>query len=138
MSKKNYRRIHVRVPVSCEVSISHPDSNIKVKMINISQGGIAVTAPAQPLPEQIFQIEITTEDDRTLYIEGLLLRQNDDHAAFKTLKISQQDLEYILKLVDEYQSTVDYVHQLDQHNMLQQKYIDDDGRELEVTFETDP
>ncbi len=135
-----YRRVFIRVPLSGSATLINKEQDIRitVQTINISQGGLALSTIEDELPHGIYHIDIVTEGNGTIELEAELLRQTGKLIGFQTKEISSKDLETILVMVEEYQSTPDFIDQLTDFDMLQQSYIDDDGNELEVTFDTDP
>ncbi len=135
-----YSRIYIRVPLSGSATLINTDQDIRftVQTINISQGGLALSTIEDELPGGTYHIEIITEENGTISLDAELLRQTDKLLGFQIRKISAESLETILLMVEEYQTTPDFIDQLTQYGMLQQSYIDDDGNELEVTFDTDP
>ena len=135
-----YKRIHVRVPLKARAIFSSIESGIHLtaQTINISQGGVAVTQPEAELPSKEYAIEIALENDQKINFSALLVRQTENQMGFKTLTIDEDNLAVIHKMVDDYQTTPEFIDQITEHDMLQQNYVDDDGNELEVTFDTDP
>lgn len=135
-----YSRIFIRVPLNGSATLvnSEKDVRLTVQTINISQGGLALYTIKDELPSGIYHIDIVTEENGTISLEAELLRQTEELIGFQTREISNKDLDTILLMVEEYQTTPDFIDQLTEFDMLQQSYIDDDGNELEVTFDTDP
>lgn len=132
----DYKRIHVRVPISGTAVLSQQGKvHIKASTIDISQGGLAIAAEETPLPENTYHVEITTQDGKTIQLEATLIRQNGQSAGFQTCSIDKKNMHVITQLVSQYQSTVDFIEQLDKHNLMEQTYVDDEGNELEVTFD---
>ena len=73
-----YKRIHVRVPISGEAQLStDKGSRIKALAIDISQGGVAITDPSMALTRDVYDIVITTADDKKIALRGELIRQTD-------------------------------------------------------------
>lgn len=136
----NYKRIHIRVPVTGKAVLSDKENDIHLtaKAINISAGGVAITDTDSDLQHKEYQIEVTTETGDTIKLTALLIRMADNNAGFKTTTIGKEHLSRIMAMVDEYQSTTEFIDQLTEYDMLQQNFIDDEGNELEVTFDIDP
>lgn len=135
-----YRRIFIRVPITCRATLVNKDQGVhlSVQTINISQGGLALSTIKDSLPTGTYHIDIITEEKGHIELEAELLRQTDELIGFQTTEISSKALDTILTMVEEYQTTPDFIDQLTEFDMLQQNYIDDEGNELEVTFDTDP
>jgi hypothetical protein len=132
----DYKRIHVRVPISGEALLSNgKEVRISAEAIDISRGGVAITAPAKPLTEKNYDITIRTKDGRKIIIGAKLVREMDDVLGFKTCQIDGNSLKIITDLVLQYQETPEFIKQIEEHNLFGYGFIDDEGNELEVTFD---
>lgn len=133
-----HKRIFVRVPLSGEAVLSNSGKpTIKARTIDISQGGVAITAFSDEVSSAEYRIEILTETGQRIEIFAQLVRVDDTIAGFQTLQIDEKSQEIIKNLVFEYQTTPDFIKQLDEYNLLDDKVVDEDGNEIEVTFEKD-
>lgn len=133
-----HKRIYVRVPLSGEAILSHSNKpTIKARTIDISHGGVAITALSEVVLSAEYNIEIITETGKRLHISAQLVRVDDSIAGFQTLQIDPQSQEILNNLVFEYQTTPDFIRQLDEFNMLDQSVLDEEGNEIEVTFVMD-
>ncbi len=133
-----HKRIYVRVPLSGEAVLSKSGKpTIKARTIDISQGGVAITAFSDEVSSAEYRIEILTETGQRIEIFAQLVRVDDAIAGFQTLQIDEKSQEIIKNLVFEYQTTPDFIKQLDEYNLLDDKVMDEDGNEIEVTFEKD-
>ncbi len=134
-----YKRIHVRVPIIGEVQLtSDAVSHVRALAIDISQGGVAITDPSLSLAQGVYGIKITTADGRDITMTGELIRQDETVAGFKTTDIDPDSLEIITDLIFQYQKTTDFIKQIEEHNLFDNRFVDDDGNELDVTFDVDP
>jgi len=133
-----HKRIYVRVPLSGEAVLSNSGKpTIKARTIDISQGGVAITAFSDEVSSAEYRIDILTEAGQRIEIFAQLVRVDEGIAGFKTLQIDEKCQEIIKNLVFEYQETPDFIKQLDEYNLLDDKVVDEDGNEIEVTFEKD-
>jgi hypothetical protein len=131
-----YKRIFVRVPLTAEATLSgETKKTINARTVDISQGGFCITEPSEALSESEYQIEIVTRDGQTVRMFAKLVHQNKDRAGFQTMTMDGQSLEVITFLISEFQMTPEFIKQLDEFDLLSQRYIDDEGNELEITFE---
>ncbi len=129
-----HKRIYVRVPLSGEAILSNKSSlTIKARTIDISQGGVAITAFSVEVPSSEYQIEILTESGERIAIFAKLVRVDGSTAGFQTLQIDKNSQGIIETLVSEYQKTTDFIKQLDEFNLLEA--VDEDGNEIKITFE---
>jgi c-di-GMP-binding flagellar brake protein YcgR len=136
-----YKRIHVRVPISGEALLSRgKEVHLKARTIDISKGGVAVTAPATTatcISKSNYDIVITTQAGQKIELTVQLVRQTDKMIGFKIFEVDDNSLEIITDLVYKYQETTDFIDQIEKYNLLEQRYVDDDGTELDVTFNVD-
>lgn len=131
-----HKRIFVRVPLTAEAILSGRQKKaIKARTVDISQGGFCITGPSEELSESEYQIEIITANGERLKMYARLVRRDGDCTGFETLEMDEQSLEIITFLVSEYQMTPEFVKQLDEFDLLSQRFIDDEGNELEITFD---
>jgi c-di-GMP-binding flagellar brake protein YcgR len=128
-----FKRIHVRVPLSGEAILSSSSNpTIKAHTINISQGGVAVDTISGEISTAEYQIEIHTESGQKIEIFAKLIRMDDSIAGFRALQIDQKSQEIIRNLVFEYETTTDFINNLDELNL-----CDEEGNKIEITFEKD-
>jgi len=121
-----HKRIHVRVPLAGEVLLSTGQGKrIKTPVINISQGGVGIASPSTTLAEDGEHIQFT----------ATLVYRGEHTSGFKTSDIDKKNLQIIAELVAEFQSTEEFIKQVDNLDLFPQKFIDEDGREVSVTFE---
>jgi c-di-GMP-binding flagellar brake protein YcgR len=131
-------RISVRVPLEGEVTLSNSDNPlIKARTIDISHGGAAAYAFSEPLSIDKYRIEILTEAGQRIELFAQLVRVEDATAGFQTLQIDQKSQKIINDLIFEYQKTTDFIKQLDEFNLLNDIIVDEEGNEIEITFEED-
>jgi hypothetical protein len=133
-----HKRIFVRVPLTAEATLSAGQKKaITARTVDISQGGFCITGPSEDLSESEYQIEIVTANGDRLNMYARLVRRDGEYAGFETLEMNDQSLEIITFLVSEYQMTPEFVKQLDEFDLLSQRFVDDEGNELEITFDND-
>ena len=132
------KRIYVRVPLSGDAILSNSSKpTIRARTINISQGGVAVVTFSEEVLSSEYQIEILTEAGQRIEIFAKLVRVDDSIAGFQTLQIDQKSQEVIKNMVFEYETTTDFINQMDEFNLLNDKLVDEEGNEIEITFEKD-
>lgn len=132
-----FKRIHVRVPLRGEATLTNNNITIKARTIDVSQGGVAITAFSTKIPSDEYKIDIVTEDGNQLGFIARLVRLDDSVAGFQTLEIDKNSLGVINNLVFEYETTIDFINQLDEFNLLDNTLLDEEGNEIEITFEKD-
>ena len=131
-----HKRIHVRVPITGEATVSDEHgTQAKMPTIDISPGGVGVISPSSPLGQTDYKVEIVTENDRKIRFTATLIRGDEQSTGFQTAEIDKKNLQVIADLVTEFQSTEEFIKQIDEHNLLEQNFIDEDGNEVSVTFD---
>lgn len=126
-----FKRIYVRVPLSGEAILSNSSNpTIKAHTINISRGGVAVETISKEIPTAEYQIEIHTDSGQKIEFFAKLIRVDDSIAGFRALQIDQNSQEIIKNLVFEYETTNDFINNLDEFNLR-----DQEGNKIEITFE---
>ncbi len=135
-----YKRLHIRVPISAEATLSsnHGKVVIKARTIDISQGGLSIKETSEHLESEEYQVQIETGEGQTIAFTASLIRKDDQSAGFRTLHIDEEYLATISELVEHYQSTVDFIEQVAEFELFEQHIVDEDGTELEVTFDLNP
>ncbi len=133
-----YKRIHVRVPISGEaLLLSGKGTSIKALAIDISQGGVAITTPDVALTQNTYDIIITIKDGKKIRIAACLVRQDGGLVGFKIDHIDSNSMQIITDLVFEYQESLDFVDQIMEHNLFDHFFVDDEGKQLDITFDVD-
>ena len=101
-----YQRLHIRVPASGEALLKAGDQvTVAASMINISAGGICITAPAQMLADDEYQIEILTKEEGRIQFAGFPVYQTETAVGIKISTIGKEDLKAIYRLVEGFQLT---------------------------------
>jgi len=134
-----HKRTFVRVPImgKAVLSTKHGD-HISTKTRDISPGGIGIDMPSTPLEQATYQIEITTESGEEIQLTATLIYKSSHSAGFKTSEIDRKNLQIVYDLVADFQSTDGFIEQIDAHDLLEQKFIDENGHEISVSFDVNP
>ena len=131
-----YRRIYVRVPFVADATLlGGKKTDIRARTVDISEGGFCITEPSEELSESEYHIRISTTDGDTLEMNARPVRQNGGLTGFQTLEMDRHAREVITLLVSEYQMTPEFIQQLDEFDLLNQRFVDDQGNELEISFD---
>lgn len=131
-----HKRIYVRVPIAGEAVLSNAHGvQTTTRTIDISPGGIGVSVPPITLDQEEYQIKVTTREGERIKFTATLIRNDTHSVGFKTSDIDKNNLQTIANLVAEFQGTEEFIKQIDERDLLEQCFIDDDGNEVAVTFE---
>ncbi len=131
------KRQQARVPISGQAILSN-DHGICITATtkDISQDGIGINKPADHLTEAEYRIRVSTDSGRQIHLRATLIHSSTETTGFKTSNIDEKNLQIITELVSEYQTTDDFIRQVGEHDVLEQKYVDKDGNKVSVTFDT--
>jgi len=131
------KRQQARVPINGQAILSNDHGIcISASTKDISQGGIGIDKPADPLAETEYRIRVSTDEGRQIHLRATLIHSSAETTGFQTLNIDEKNLQIITELVAEYQTTDDFIKQIDKHDVLEQQYIDKNGNKVSVTFDT--
>ena len=134
-----YQRLNIRVPADGEAILKFGDQvTIAASMINISAGGICITAPAHELEDQEYWIEILTKEEGKIQFSGFPVYQTETSVGIKISVIDKEDLKSIYRLVEGFQLTEEFIKHIDEHDILKDWLVDETGHDLSVTFDTGP
>ncbi len=132
-----YQRLHIRVPATGEALLKVGDQvRIAASVINISAGGICITAPSHVLEDNEYHIEILTKEEGKIQFSGFPVYQTDTSVGIKITSIDKEDLKAIYRLVEGFQLTEEFIKHIDEHDILKDWLVDDAGNDLSVTFDT--
>lgn len=134
----SHKRIHIRVPVIGDATISDKSGMvIQAKTIDISAGGIRIASPLTPLEPQEYEFRVTTLGREVIAFKAEPVHSNDKIAGFQITDMGSADLHNIYLLINDFQATEDFIKHIDEHNIIHDWLIDDFGAKLDVTFEVD-
>lgn len=132
-----YQRLHIRVPASGEVTLSTGEEIIlQANAINISAGGIRISAPSHLLDQQEYQIQVFTKPYGSVRFYGLPIYQSENSIGIRITSIDKDNLHTIYKLIEDFQLTEDFLRHIDENNIIDDWFADDSGNDLGVTFES--
>ncbi len=133
-----YQRLHIRVPATGEAILKVGEQvTVAASMINISAGGICITAPAEVLADDEYQIEVLTKEEGKIQFSGFPVYQTDTSVGMKITTIGREDLKAIYRLVEGFQLTEEFIKHIDEHDILKDWLVDEAGNDLSVTFDTE-
>jgi hypothetical protein len=133
----SYQRKYLRVPLAGAVILSIGTKVLgKAIAINISAGGVCLSLRSSRLHFEDYQIEIFTNSRGVVRFSGLPVYQTEKYTGFKLISIDDKNFEIIKKIVGDFQLTEDFIKHIDQHNILGDWLVDDEGNDLVITFES--
>jgi hypothetical protein len=134
-----YQRLHIRVPADGEAILKVGGQvTVAASVINISAGGICITAPSHELEENEYFIEVLTKEEGKIQFSGFPIYQTETSVGMKISAIDKEDLKAIYRLVEGFQLTEEFIKHIDEHDILKDWLVDEAGNDLSVTFDTAP
>ena len=131
------KRRQPRVPISGQAILSNDHGIcITASTKDISQSGIGINKPANPLAETEYRIRVSTDEGKQIHLRATLIHSSPQTTGFRTFNLDEKNLQIITELLAEYQSTDDFIRQIDEYDVLEQQYIDKNGNRVSVTFDT--
>ena len=134
-----YRRLHIRIPASGDVTLTTDEEIIvKSSIINVSAGGLCITAPSHLIDQNEYQIEIIMPFHGTIHFSGFPVYQNFESIGIKITSIAKDQLKIIYQIVGSFQLSDDFIKYVDQKDIIHDWLVDESGEDIEITFDTEP
>ena len=134
-----YRRLHIRIPATGDVTLTTDEEIIvKSSIIDVSAGGIGITAPPHRIEQNEYQIEVITPFHGTIQFSGLPVYQNLESIGIKITSIEKDQLKVIYQIVGNFQLSDDFINHIDQKDIIHDWLVDESGEDIEITFDTEP
>ena len=134
-----YRRLHIRIPATGDVTLTTDEEIIvKSSIINVSAGGLCITAPSHLIDQNEYQIEVITPFHGTIHFSGLPVYQNLESIGIKITSIEKDQLKVIYQIVGNFQLSDDFINHIDQKDIIHDWLVDESGEDIEITFDTEP
>ena len=132
-----YQRLHIRVPATGDALLTVGDQvRVAATVINISAGGICITAPSHVLEDNEYYIEVFTNEEGKIQFTGFPVYQSEVSVGIKISTIGKDDLKAIYRLVEGFQLTEEFIKHIDERDILKDWLVDEAGNDLKVIFET--
>jgi hypothetical protein len=126
----------MRVPTSGTVTLSGQQGlKVRASAVNISAGGLCITAPEYPLDLQEYQIQITTPTHGEIHFSGIPIYQNKTAVGLKITLIEKDHLQKILQIVETFQLSDDFISSIEEKDIIQDWLVDKAGDDIEIIFE---
>lgn len=133
-----YRRRHMRVPTSGIVTLSDQQGvKVRASAVNISAGGLCITAPEYPIDLQEYQIQINTPTHGEIHFSGCPVYQNKTAVGLKITLIEKDHLQRIHQIVESFQLSNDFINSIEEKDIIQDWLVDKAGDDIEIIFETE-
>ncbi len=133
-----YQRLHIRVPASGEaILLKKGDVKVEASVINVSVGGLCITAPSHLIDKQEYQVEIITSSHGKINFSGVPVYQNFESIGIKITSIEKDQLKIIYQIVGNFQLTDDFIKYIDERDIIHDWLVDESGEDIAITFETE-
>lgn len=131
-----YRRLHIRVPASGDVLLSVGEQvRVEATVINVSAGGLRITAPSHLLGENEYNIAINTPAHGRIQFTGLPVYQTEESVGIRITYIDNDNSRLIYRLVESFGAAREAIKP-GEEAFPQDRLIGDSSCELSITFET--
>jgi PilZ domain len=132
----SHKRIHIRVPILGEATLVNPEVTIMARAIDISAGGLRIADfPTTPCDAE-YLVTLTTFGRGTIEFTARLAHTDGQVAGLAIKSITPGALRTIYHLIADFQASEEFIHYIDQGDILQDWLVDEHGNHLDVTFET--
>lgn len=132
-----YQRLHIRVPATGKVFLSNPEGiKVQASIINVSTGGLCISAPSHLIDENEYQIQIITPSHGKILFSGLPVYQSTECIGIKITFIERDHLKKINQIVENFQITEDFIKHIDEKDIIDDWFVDETGEDITITFET--
>jgi hypothetical protein len=133
-----YKRIHIRIPVIGEATLSCSDGAIiKARTIDISAGGLRIANPTSSLENVEYDVEVVIADHGKVTFKAVYVHGGEQGIGLKIVKIDPENLKAIYQKITAFQATEEFINLIDEHDILQDWFRDENGANFEVTFEVE-
>ncbi len=133
-----YRRRHMRVPVSGDVILLDGDGiKAEASAINISVGGVCITAPGRPIDQKEYQVQIITTTRVKIHFLGFPVYQNNTAVGLKITAIEKDQCKKIYEIVESFQLSDDFIKSIEEKDIINDWLVDKSGDDIVITFETE-
>ena len=132
-----YQRLHIRVPASGDaVLLEKGDVKVEASVINVSAGGLGITAPSHRLDQHEYQVQVITPSHGKIHFSGVPVYQSFESIGIKITSIEKEQLQIIYQIVGNFQLTEDFIKYIDERDIIQDWLVDESGEDISITFET--
>jgi len=133
-----YRRRHMRVPASGDVFLSDLGGvKVKASIVNISVGGLCITALEHQIDHKEYQIQVRTLTHGKIHFSGVPVYQNINACGIRITAIEKDQLEKIHQVVENFQTSEDFVKYIGEKDIIHDWLVDRSGDDIAITFETE-
>lgn len=134
-----YQRLHIRVPASGEVILSAAEGiKVEASVINVSAGGLCITAPSYLIEHDEYHVEVITPDHGKIHFSGLPVYQTEESIGIKITSIEKDQLNIIYQIIGSFQLTDEFIKYIGERDIIHDWLVDESGEAVEITFDTEP
>ncbi len=133
-----YQRLHIRVPASGDaILLQKGDVKIEASVINVSVGGLCITASPDLIEQIEYQVQVITPAHGTIHFSGVPVYQTFESIGVKITSIEKDQLKIIYQMVGSFQITDDFIKYIDERDIIHDWLVDEKGEDIAITFETE-
>ena len=133
-----YQRLHIRVPASGDaILLKKGDVKVETSVINVSVGGLCITAPSHLIDQHEYQVQVITPSHGNIDFSGIPVYQTFESIGIKITSIEKDHLKVIYQIVGNFQLTDDFIKYIDERDIIHDWLVDESGEDIAITFETE-
>ena len=134
-----YQRLHIRVPASGNaILLEKGDVKVEASVINVSVGGLSITAPSHLIDQHDYQVQVITPSHGKIHVSGVPVYQSFESIGIKITSIEKEQLQIIYQIVSRFQLTDDFIKYIDERDIIHDWLVDESGEDISITFEAEP
>ena len=132
-----YQRLHIRVPASGNaILLQKGDVKVEASVINVSAGGLCITAPSHLIDKHEYQVEVITPSHANIHFTGVPVYQTFESIGIKITSIEKNQLKIIYQIIGNFQLTDEFIKYIDERDIIHDWLVDESGEDISITFET--
>ncbi|MFT5727527.1 MAG: hypothetical protein ACI8PB_001663 [Desulforhopalus sp.] len=131
-----FNRAFIRVPFVGDVSLSYSEGLvIQARAIDICEAGIGIEDYSKALIDNECEINVSTVGYGDLSFIGRLAHTYKTTAGLKITYVNDESLVILKRIVADYQATEAFIQRIDQAEVIDDWFVDSDGKYIDVVFE---
>ena len=127
-----YQRLHIRVPASGDaILLEKGDVKIEASVINVSIGGLCISAPSHLIDQHEYQVQVITSSHGKIHFSGVPVYQTFESVGIKITSIDRDQLKIIYQIVGSFQLTDDFIKYIDKRDIIHDWLVDESGEDID-------
>jgi len=129
-------RAFIRVPLMGDVFLSYGEGLvIQARAIDICEAGLGIEKYSKVPTDTEYEINVVTVGYGNLSFIGRLAHTNKTTAGLEITSVNEKNLANLKNIVADFQTTDAFIRRIDQSDLIDDLFVDSDGRYIDVVFE---